>query len=144
MWKVKRSGLGEMGPEEEVGGLLARAGGRTIRFGECREVVDVLAVKHTYKAACLTRSRCPLHMGSPGPPAAFPKIASLGGSETGVVGGSGAATLGLVVAFHPGAEVPEPLGKPRVVWITLVRGGHWAARIKGVVNRGGKFQDQPI
>ena len=147
MWKVKRSGLGEMRLEEEVRSLLARASGSTIWFSECGEVVDVLAVKHSHEAACLTWTRCPFHMGSPGlstAPAAFSKVAGLGSSDPRAVSGRGAASLSMVVTFHPGSEVPEPLGKPGVVWVALVRGGHWTASIKGVVNGSGKLRDQPI
>ena len=85
VWKMKRCGLREVGTEEEVSSLLAQAGGSTVRLSKRREVVDVLAVEHMHKAASFMWSRCPLHMGSPGPsPATLPEIASLGGAETGV------------------------------------------------------------
>ena len=59
------SGWGEVGLEEELHGLPARAGERAIRFTKGRNILGVPAVKDPQESASLTGSRGPLHMESP-------------------------------------------------------------------------------
>ena len=51
MWEMRGSRLGEVGPEKEVGSLLTRTHGRAIRFGEGRNILDLLAVENMHENA---------------------------------------------------------------------------------------------
>ena len=109
--------------------------------------MDFLAMEHPHKAARITWARCPLHVRPAGATTAsstLPEIPCLSSLKTGTVRGSGVVSLSLIMAFHPGTEVPEPLGEPGVMWITLMWGGHRTACIKHVVDRGGEFGDQSV